>query len=53
MNYELAEEALVHAVELGLNVIDTAEMYGGGRAEELVGRVVGRSVGMKSLLLLS
>lgn len=41
-NYELAEEALVHAIELGLNVIDTAEMYGSGRAEELVGRVVRR-----------
>ena len=41
-NYAAAEEALVHAIELGLNVIDTAEMYGNGLAEELVGRVIKR-----------
>lgn len=38
-------EALVHAVNLGLNVIDTAEMYGGGNAERIVGdaiKIVGR-----------
>ena len=43
-NYGRAEEALVRAVELGLNMIDTAEMYDSGKAEELVGKVV-RSVG--------
>ena len=43
-DYRKAEEALVRAVELGLNMIDTAEMYGSGRAEVLVGRVA-RSVG--------
>jgi diketogulonate reductase-like aldo/keto reductase len=45
-NYSLAEKALVEAVGLGLNLIDTAEMYHSGKAEELVGRVsktVGRS----------
>jgi len=42
VNYARAEEALVHAVELGLNVIDTAEMYDAGKAEELVGRVARR-----------
>ncbi|HDD26794.1 MAG TPA: aldo/keto reductase [Acidilobales archaeon] len=41
-DYRRAEEALVRAVELGLNMIDTAEMYDNGRAEELVGRVVSR-----------
>ncbi|WP_342423903.1 aldo/keto reductase [Paenibacillus sp. FSL E2-0178] len=37
-----AEEiaALRHGVELGMNLIDTAEMYGDGRSEELVGEVV-------------
>jgi diketogulonate reductase-like aldo/keto reductase len=29
--------ALRHGVELGINVIDTAEMYGDGKAEQLVG----------------
>ncbi len=45
-DYARAEEVLVEAVESGLWLIDTAEMYGSGRAEELVGRVarrVGRS----------
>ncbi len=41
-DYVRAEEVLVKAVELGINLIDTAEMYGYGRAEELVGRVVKR-----------
>ncbi len=39
-NYRAAYEALVYAVELGVDLIDTAEMYGEGKAEELVGRVV-------------
>ncbi|MEM2225333.1 MAG: aldo/keto reductase [Candidatus Caldarchaeum sp.] len=33
-------EAIRYAVELGMNHIDTAEMYGAGHAEELVGRAV-------------
>ena len=38
-----AEEVLVEAIETGrVNLIDTAEMYGNGSAEELVGRVVRR-----------
>ncbi|PUA32684.1 MAG: hypothetical protein B9J98_03670 [Candidatus Terraquivivens tikiterensis] len=28
------------AIELGINLIDTAEVYGGGRSEEVVGRAV-------------
>lgn len=37
-----AEEiaALRFGVELGMNLIDTAEMYGDGRSEELVGEAV-------------
>jgi diketogulonate reductase-like aldo/keto reductase len=34
------EEALRTGISLGLSVIDTAEIYGGGRAEELIGRVI-------------
>lgn len=39
-----AEEiaALRHGIDLGLTLIDTAEMYGSGRAEELVGEAVRR-----------
>ncbi len=32
--------ALRRGVELGLTVVDTAEMYGGGRSEELVGEAI-------------
>lgn len=32
--------ALRHGVDLGLRVIDTAEMYGGGRSEGLVGEAI-------------
>jgi diketogulonate reductase-like aldo/keto reductase len=40
---EKAEQvrALRRGVELGMNFIDTAEMYGGGRSEQLVGDAVG------------
>lgn len=41
-DYRRAEETLVYAVERGIDNIDTAEMYGSGRAEELVGRVLSR-----------
>ena len=41
-NNSSAIEALTYAVELGLNVIDTAEMYQSGKAEEIVGLVVKR-----------
>jgi aryl-alcohol dehydrogenase-like predicted oxidoreductase len=36
-----AIEALRAGIELGLAHIDTAEMYGGGRAEQLVGEAIG------------
>ncbi|MEM3849493.1 MAG: aldo/keto reductase, partial [Zestosphaera sp.] len=39
-------------IELGLDTIDPAEMYGYGRAEELVGRVVKR-VGRESVFLIT
>ncbi len=51
-NEEGAFRALVRAVELGLDLVDTAEMYGGGRAEELVGRVL-REVGRESVFVVT
>ncbi|MBS1875208.1 MAG: aldo/keto reductase [Acidobacteria bacterium] len=42
-----AVEALRLGVELGMTLIDTAEMYGHGRAEEIVGRAIaGRREGL-------
>jgi len=34
------EEALRTGLSLGMTVIDTAEIYGGGRSEKLIGRVI-------------
>jgi len=45
-----AIEALTLAAELGLNMIDTAEMYQDGAAEEIVGRVI-RKVGREKVFV--
>src|SRR5688572_31189196 len=37
---DAAVEAVVRAVELGVNWVDTAAVYGNGRSEELVGRAL-------------
>ncbi|MEM4751941.1 MAG: aldo/keto reductase [Sulfolobales archaeon] len=39
-NYLEAERALRRALDISLRLIDTAEIYGSGKAEELVGKVV-------------
>jgi len=51
-DYARAEEALIRAVELGLNMIDTAEMYANGEAERLVGRVI-RAVGRDNVFVVT
>ena len=45
-------EALRTGIEGGATVIDTAEMYGGGRSEELVGRAI-KPYARESLFLIS
>ncbi|QOJ79406.1 aldo/keto reductase [Infirmifilum lucidum] len=45
-------EALRYGLELGLTLIDTAEMYGGGHAEELVGRAI-RGFSREELFIVS
>ncbi len=39
-NDEKAIKALIKGIELGMYLIDTAEMYGGGHSEELVGEAI-------------
>lgn len=34
------EKALALGIDLGMSLIDTAEMYGSGKSEELIGRVI-------------
>jgi len=38
-----AVDAIVYAIELGIDNIDTAEMYGDGAAEEIVGEAIRRA----------
>lgn len=49
-SYDKAFEAFTYAVTHGVNLIDTAEMYDGGRAEEFVGRIV-KEVGRDSVFI--
>ena len=49
-DYASAREALKRAIELGLDQVDTAEMYDSGRAEELVGEVI-REVGRERVFV--
>ena len=37
----IEEEALRTGLSLGMTVVDTAEIYGNGRSEELIGRAIG------------
>jgi aryl-alcohol dehydrogenase (NADP+) len=37
---ETSERILTRAIELGINTIDTADAYGAGESEELIGRVI-------------
>jgi diketogulonate reductase-like aldo/keto reductase len=39
-SYDKAFETFIYAITRGVNLIDTAELYDGGRAEEFVGRVI-------------
>ncbi len=41
---EAEKEALVAGIQAGMTLLDTAEMYGSGKAEELIGRTI---AGMK------
>jgi diketogulonate reductase-like aldo/keto reductase len=51
-DYGRAEKVLIKAVELGLSLIDTAEMYGNGRAEIMVGNVV-KAVGKENVFIIT
>lgn len=39
-NEEVSVDIISHALEIGINFIDTAELYAQGRSEEIVGRAV-------------
>lgn len=55
--YDIRDEskainALKYAVSIGLDLIDTAEMYGSGRSEELISEVI-KSVGRSSVFIVT
>ena len=50
--WEQEKETLLTGIEHGMTLIDTAEMYGDGKAEELVGAAI-RGLDRSSLLLVS
>ncbi len=45
-----AVDTMVHAVKLGLDMVDTAELYGSGEAEKIVGMVV-KKVGRDNIFI--
>lgn len=49
-SYDKAFDAFIYALTHGVNLVDTAEMYDGGRAEEFIGRVV-KEVGRDSVFI--
>ena len=49
---ELAVKVIREAIELGYTHIDTAEMYGAGHTEELIGRAI-RGIDRHSLFITS
>ncbi|MEM0470284.1 MAG: aldo/keto reductase [Desulfurococcaceae archaeon] len=46
VNYEVAKAVIAKAAELGMNLIDTAMVYGRGLSEEFIGRAL-RDLGLK------
>jgi diketogulonate reductase-like aldo/keto reductase len=49
-SYDKALDAFIYAITRGVNLIDTAEMYDSGRAEEFVGQIV-KHVGRSSVFI--
>lgn len=43
-------DVIRHGIDLGLNFIDTAELYGGGHAEEIVGKAI---LGIRSQVIVA
>jgi diketogulonate reductase-like aldo/keto reductase len=49
-SYDRALDAFIYAITHGVNLIDTAEMYDAGRAEEFIGQVV-KHVGRSAVFI--
>lgn len=50
IDFEESEKLLVHAIENGVNYIDTAYPYHGGKSEDFVGQVLSRGLRDKVFL---
>src|SRR5262245_20892784 len=42
-NEQEAQGLIAHAAEHGINFLDTADVYGGGASEEIIGRAVAKN----------
>lgn len=49
---EEVEELIKTAIDLGINVIDTADIYGHGLSEELIGKVIKRNPELREKMIL-
>lgn len=49
-SYDKAFDAFVYALTRGVNLVDTAEIYDGGRAEEFVGKLI-KEVGRDAIFI--
>lgn len=52
LDVDQADRFIQHCLDLGLNFFDHADIYGGGRCEELFGKVLGRHPGLREKLML-
>ena len=49
-SYDKAFDAFMYALTRGINLVDTAEMYDAGKAEEFVGRII-REIGREQVFI--
>lgn len=52
MNEKQADEHILNAVEQGINYFDHADIYGGGKCEEVFGGVLKRSPGLRDKIII-
>lgn len=52
MSVDEVENLIRSALEVGINAIDTADIYGGGRCEELIGEVLSRDPKLRDEIFL-
>ena len=52
LNLEQAEKFILDAIDLGINYVDLADIYGNGECEELFGKVLKRNPDIRNKLII-